>query len=54
MALSPLVSGTCCQRRKYDFDVGRVDRSCFIAVAVRFGIGVDFFVNVFLCICGCE
>lgn len=25
-----------------------------LAVAVRFGIGVDFFVNVFLCICGCE
>ncbi|OWZ76592.1 hypothetical protein C366_05032 [Cryptococcus neoformans Tu401-1] len=23
-----------------------------LAVAVRFGIGVDFFVNVFLCICG--
>ena len=24
------------------------------AVALRFGIGGDFFINTFLCICGCE
>lgn len=24
------------------------------AVALRFGIGTDFFINVILCICGCE
>jgi hypothetical protein len=24
------------------------------AVAIRFGIGKDFFINCFLCICGCE
>lgn len=25
-----------------------------VAVAVRFGVGTDFFINLFLCICGCK
>lgn len=39
---------------KYDLDIGYVDWFWFVVVVVWFGIGVDFFVNVFLCICGCE